>query len=144
MKFKSIILSIFLIFGGALGAFGLSMSAGIAQAVSANASVWDGTYATSQTVNSSDIDILAFTIDGAETSLTSSSVVTYRIYTAKGFSYFANEMNNGLTFANKTIVLECDIDLNRHAWIPMGGSTAYFAGTFDGNSKTIYNLVNDE
>lgn len=144
MKFKSIILSIFLIFGGALGAFGLSMSAGIAQAVSANASVWDGTYATSQTVNSSDIDILAFTIDGAETSLTSSSVVTYRIYTAKGFSYFANEMNNGLTFANKTIVLECDIDLNRHAWIPMGGSTAYFAGTFDGNSKTIYNLANDE
>ena len=122
-----------------MGTFALSLPALSTQAVSVDASVWDGTYATS--VNEDDIDILGFGTDGEETSLTSAT--TIRIYTAKGFSYFAGRVNNGTTYANRTIYLENDIDLNGNAWIPIGGSDTYFMGTFDGNNNTIYNLTNN-
>lgn len=139
MKVKSLIMSLLLIFGGSMGTFALSLPALSTQAVSVDASVWDGTYATS--VNEDDIDILGFGTDGEETSLTSAT--TIRIYTAKGFSYFAGRVNNGTTYANRTIYLENDIDLNGNAWIPIGGSDTYFMGTFDGNNNTIYNLTNN-
>lgn len=139
MKVKSLLMSLLLIFGGSIGAFALSLPALSTQAVSVDASVWDGTYATS--VNTDDVDILGFNSAGNETSL--SSATTIRIYTAKGFSYFAGQVNNGTTYANRTIYLECDIDLNNQSWTPIGGSTTYFMGTFDGNNNTIYNLKNN-
>lgn len=143
MKVKSFLISLLLMIGGSFGAFALTLgTTNLSQAVSVDASVWDGTYASS--VNSDDIDILAFDLDGDEVEeLTSSDVDTLRIYTAKGFSYFASQVTNGNTYANKTIYLECDIDLDGHAWTPMGGKTTYFMGTFDGNNNTIYNLRNN-
>ena len=139
MKVKSFLLSLLLILGGSAGAFVMSFGSLSTQAVSVDASVWDGTYATS--VNTDDVDILGYNSSGNETSL--SSATTIRIYTAKGFSYFAGQVTSGNTYANKTIYLECDIDLDNRVWTPMGGTNTYFMGTFDGNNNTIYNLTNN-
>ncbi len=44
-------------------------------------------------------------------------------------------------FAGQTITLASDIDLNNIPWTPIGQTGAtQFAGAFDGNGKTIYNL----
>ena len=103
MKVKSFLISLLLIFGGSIGAFALTLgTANISQAVSVDASVWDGTYATS--VNTDDVDILGFNSSGGEVALSSATII--RIYTAKGFSYFARQVTNGSTYANKTIYLE--------------------------------------
>ena len=49
-------------------------------------------------------------------------------------------VNGGNTFAGKTVTLANDIDLNGHAWTPIGdGSTnsSYFSGTFDGQTHAV-------
>ncbi len=53
----------------------------------------------------------------------------------------------GNDFAGKTILLGADVDLQNEAWTPIGdlASSAAFAGTFDGQSKTVKNLfIEDE
>ena len=56
---------------------------------------------------------------------------------------------NCKTFAGETVVLANDIDLENNPWTPIGfvpGASCYdylFAGTFDGNGKTIRNLYVD-
>ncbi len=57
--------------------------------------------------------------------------------------WFAQMVNsNKCTFANQTVTLATDIDLNNEEWTPIG--SAYvdhgFMGNFDGNSYTIKNL----
>ena len=44
------------------------------------------------------------------------------------------------SFAGKTIILGDDISLAGIAWTPIGTSTTAFAGTFDGNDKTISDM----
>ena len=44
-------------------------------------------------------------------------------------------------FAGKTFVLTEDIDLGGHEWTPIGSSANPFQGVFDGNGKTVENLV---
>lgn len=46
-----------------------------------------------------------------------------------------------LTFAGKTFTLTENVDLNGMEWTPIGNSTNKFQGTFDGNGKTVKNLV---
>ena len=143
MKVKSFLISLLLVFGGMFGTLGVTLPSFSAGAVSVDASRWDGAYATS--ANQNDTDIQGFDSAGNEVDITSSSVKTIRIHTARGFSYFATQVNNGKAFANMTIVLESDINLAGHEWKPMGYNatrTNYFSGTFDGNHKTIYNLHN--
>lgn len=55
-----------------------------------------------------------------------------------GLAELVNEGNN---FSGKTIKLGADIDLGGKEWTPIGKSGKSFNGTFDGNSKTILNLV---
>jgi hypothetical protein len=45
------------------------------------------------------------------------------------------------SYAGKTFVLMNDIDLCGYEWTPIGSSTNPFQGTFDGNGKTVKNLV---
>ena len=54
---------------------------------------------------------------------------------------FAAEVNRGNSYSVKTVKLGADIDLGNQPWTPIGqtGPTT-FAGTFDGNGKTLYNL----
>ena len=54
--------------------------------------------------------------------------------------YIAQLVNGGDTFAGKTITLTADIDLENIEWTPIGYNGSLFAGTFDGNEKTITGL----
>lgn len=59
-----------------------------------------------------------------------------------GLAKLVNE--NDQTFANKTVKLTQDIDLNMKNWKPIGQTGATeFKGVFDGNNQTIYNLKVD-
>lgn len=90
---------------------------------------------------------------------------TFTISSAEGLQWFSSQVNsqggnpavktqtfNGYSsakasFVDQTIVLENDIDMSGIDWTPIGyetnkdGASIYgFAGTFDGNNKTISNL----
>ena len=74
------------------------------------------------------------------TSLPSEVNNTYTITTSGQLAAFANAVNNGNTFAGKTIVLANDLDMSAHYWTPAGdnGSTSRrLMGTFNGNDRTI-------
>lgn len=63
------------------------------------------------------------------------------IYTATDLRLFAASVNNGNTYEGKTVKLMNNVDLAGVAWTPIGTTTNYFKGTFDGNGKTISNLT---
>ena len=69
----------------------------------------------------------------------------YSIGTAAELAQFAYEVNvMGTTFAGETVKLTADIDLAGKNWAPVGPNADApnkFRGTFDGNGKTISNLV---
>ena len=74
----------------------------------------------------------------------------YNITNGYELAWIANYVNKGNTLAGCTIALNNDIDLNNKNWTPIGfnskdeaGDEPYFAGTFDGNGKTINNLCID-
>lgn len=62
------------------------------------------------------------------------------IASAEELIAFAQSVNDGTSYANETIVLANDIDLENEEWTPIGNASAKFSGTFDGNGKTISNL----
>ena len=63
------------------------------------------------------------------------------IQNAEQFETFRDNVNAGNTFEGKTIELTDDIDLSNTEWTPIGNESGKaFAGTFDGNNKTISNL----
>lgn len=74
---------------------------------------------------------------------------TYTIYTAKGWSEFAQMINEGETFAGKTIKLGTNIDLKNELQVPIGVQEVLnmnaitFAGTLDGQNHSIKNLKID-
>ena len=72
--------------------------------------------------------------DGASQDLIINNVATLKA--------FAASVNNGTSYAGKTVTLGADLDLANEPWTPIGdcNSGKYFQGTFDGNGKTIYNL----
>lgn len=67
----------------------------------------------------------------------------YEIYNLAGLKMFSNAVNTGNNyFADQTVVLINDIDLNNEKWTPIGSAAKDhgFMGNFDGNNKTIKNL----
>ncbi len=62
------------------------------------------------------------------------------IFTYDELVAFANAVNNGQSYAGKTVILGADIDLMNNEWTPIGTYANPFKGTFDGNGKTISNL----
>lgn len=68
----------------------------------------------------------------------------YEIYSAKGLQWLADEVNSEQSFADKTIVLGNDIDLEGITWTPIGtnsdGKNYAFDGTFNGQGYTISNM----
>ncbi|MBE7015263.1 MAG: hypothetical protein E7417_00350 [Ruminococcaceae bacterium] len=58
-----------------------------------------------------------------------------------GFVAFANQVNAGDTFAGSTVTLASDLDMESVSWVPVGTKAHPFAGTFNGNGKTISNLT---
>lgn len=61
----------------------------------------------------------------------------YLISNLAKLMWFAEDVIAGDNYAGKFVKLTADIDLNSEPWTPM----TTFNGTFDGNSKTISNLV---
>ena len=68
--------------------------------------------------------------------------VYFEISTASELAGLTSLVNNGTTFAGKTIELGANLDLNNHEWTPIGSAAADhgFMGNFDGNGYTIKNL----
>lgn len=64
----------------------------------------------------------------------------YIIEKASQLAFLAQEVNAGVDYRGKYIILTCDLDLNNQEWTPIGNGTHYFNGTFDGNGCTISNL----
>ena len=63
---------------------------------------------------------------------------TYTITDARELAWIATA---GKTFEGETIELTVNIDLDGHAWTPVGTKEVPFKGTFDGQGYTIFNLT---
>ena len=61
---------------------------------------------------------------------------TFHITTEKELAGLAYLCNNGISFSNKTINLQADIDLTNNEWAPI----TTFDGTLNGNFHTVSNL----
>lgn len=75
-----------------------------------------------------------------------SSEGEYVITNVNGVKYFAQSVNNGTSYARKTVVLANDLDMaDVTDFTPIGESGKYFSGTFDGKNHVISNFssVND-
>lgn len=73
---------------------------------------------------------------------------TYAISNKEDLLKFADLVNDGNSFAGKTVTLENDINLSGVAWNPIGGSSIssypgnnLFKGIFDGQNHIISNLT---
>lgn len=79
-----------------------------------------------------------------------SKTKTVSITSAAELAWVAWKCMQGTTFAEYTILLENDIDLSGHLWMPIGGrdkdgnggnQATAFSGTFDGQGHRIYGMV---
>ena len=66
------------------------------------------------------------------------SATEFTLNDAADLAGLAVLVNGGNTFAGKTITLKAGktFDLSAHTWTPIGTSSSYFIGTFDGNSES--------
>ncbi|UWP68851.1 hypothetical protein [Subdoligranulum variabile] len=66
----------------------------------------------------------------------------YTLTAAAELAGLAKLVNEGNSFAGKTILLGADVDLNGQEWTPIGGADTgkIFAGIFDGQNHTISHL----
>ena len=64
-----------------------------------------------------------------------------RIPNVDEFIQFKNNVNNGVSYSGTTVFLNSNIDLTGKTFEPIGNSSIYFSGTFDGQGHVISNLV---
>lgn len=79
----------------------------------------------------------------ADELVTDEETKTVTISTAAELALFAQEVNGGNNFRGWTVLLTDDINLDNQEWEPIGpnaDAANKFAGTFDGQYNTIYNL----
>ncbi len=101
----------------------LSLSASAISAGSGDVNVWDGTTASGFSGGSGLVNDPYIIKTGAELDL------------------LASTCYGGETYADTYFRLEADIDWAGNLWTPIGyDTTNLFAGHFDGNGQTIYNL----
>lgn len=88
-----------------------------------NVAMWDGKAKAAPTLNASG---------------------EYEISSPAQLAGFAAEVNAGNKFEGRVVNLMADMSLNNQTWTPIGSVVTYpsgtFAGTFNGNGHTIYNL----
>ena len=65
---------------------------------------------------------------------------TYYIANDTDLKAFRNKVNDGNTFAGKTIQLTDNINLKNEEWTPIGTNENPFSGSFDGQNHTVSNL----
>ncbi|MBR2012856.1 MAG: SipW-dependent-type signal peptide-containing protein [Clostridia bacterium] len=76
-----------------------------------------------------------------DTSWYNADATSYELSSPAKLAGLAKLVNDGNTFAGKSIKLAADMDLNNIAWTAIGNGTANFNGKFYGNGYTIYNLT---
>ncbi|WP_167858950.1 S-layer homology domain-containing protein [Paenibacillus cymbidii] len=65
----------------------------------------------------------------------------FLIGTGAELAYLAKQVNTGNQYANTYFELTADIDLDGREWTPIGGTTPYFRGKFDGKGHVISHLT---
>ena len=86
------------------------------------------------------------TWDGSESVQTwyEEDTLTFTISTASQLAGLSAIVNNGNDLEGKTVSLSDSINLNGHAWTPIGTENNPFKGTFNGAGYTVSNLsIND-
>lgn len=78
-----------------------------------------------------------------ETDWYSDDETAFTLSTAAQLAGLAQLVNDGTSFAGKTVQLGADIDLGGKEWTPIGKSGAAFQGSFDGDGHTISHLKID-
>ena len=76
----------------------------------------------------------------ADTAWYNDTDTEFVINTAEELAGLAKLVNEGNSFAKKTVKLGEDINLGGATWTPIGTKAAPFKGTFDGQGKTISNM----
>ncbi|MBE6811889.1 MAG: hypothetical protein E7523_03295 [Ruminococcaceae bacterium] len=76
--------------------------------------------------------------DGVVIAPTQNAEGYYEIYTSYQLEWFVKFVNAGNVNANA--ILMDDIDLCNKAWFSMGNNSNRYAGTFNGNQKTVKNI----
>ena len=66
---------------------------------------------------------------------------SYLISTGSQLAWIAQQVNAGNTFENKKFTLQNNINMSNIPWTPIGDINKEFRGTFNGNGKTISNLL---
>ncbi|MCD7948601.1 MAG: InlB B-repeat-containing protein [Oscillospiraceae bacterium] len=108
----------------------------------------DGAYSFRYVLETDDVDVLDAEQEQSVIVLTASFVSaaswytdgTYILNTAADLQDFADMVNDGTSFSGKTVQLGADISLDGIEWVPIGGISSYFQGTFEGNDYTISDL----
>lgn len=101
------------------------------------ANIKNVTYTVSQPTESGEVGLTKVLTWDAEGNLDMHSEIS----SVEGFKHFAQLVNGGQSFAGETIILTDDIDFSGEEFRGVGDSNHAFRGTFDGNSKSILNLV---
>ncbi len=83
-------------------------------------------------------------IEIADTNWYNGNDTEFTLTTAEQLAGLAALVNGGNKFAGKTIYLGANIDLAGLYWTPIGNSSDYFSGNFDGNNFTVSNLSINE
>lgn len=87
-----------------------------------------------------DYDGGAYWVNYADTAWYNENVNEYVIYSAEQLAGLAQLVNNGNSFADKTVKLGGNIDLAGHEWTSIGDWDNVFEGDFYGQDYTISNL----
>lgn len=81
-------------------------------------------------------------IDVANTSWYDAGQTEFTISNAEDFAGVAQLVLDGTTFANKTLLIDADINLDGNLWTPIGkDNTLPFSGSVEGNNHIISNLL---
>lgn len=75
--------------------------------------------------------------------MTAKATVVNTVSSVSDLQAFATSVNAGDNYANETVTLTANLDLNSAAWTPIGTMAHPFKGTFDGQGHTISNIKAD-
>ena len=79
--------------------------------------------------------------DAAATDWYTESEDVFTLSTAEELAGLAVLVHAGNDFADRAVLIDADIDLGAHHWLPIGsGYERPFSGTVDGNEFTISNI----
>ena len=92
------------------------------------------------TINTSNEIIQAEAITKWDGTTVTAITPKNNVYNGAQMAWIAQQVNAGTSFSGKTFTMMKDIYLDGKNWTPIGDVSHYFAGTFDGQENTIYDI----